>query len=172
MFSHQAMRNKKNSLRSQKMITTDAGYEIYFGPGRFDSWCVYMKDNNHEKIPLDKDYFLWILNLANKYSKKQVYKDFITIYNSVNEEFDENECYKICQTIDKHYEEDTTHWWVIFYMTMVAECTKKNSILKKRIKHLGVYNILFDEYEVDYVVKYMRGKRWRELDKLMKERGI
>ena len=146
MFSHQAMRNKKNSLRSQKMITTDAGYEIYFGPGRFDSWCVYMKDNNHEKIPLDK--------------------------NSVNEEFDENECYKICQTIDKHYEEDTTHWWVIFYMTMVAECTKKNSILKKRIKHLGVYNILFDEYEVDYVVKYMRGKRWRELDKLMKERGI
>ncbi len=90
----------------------------------------------------------------------------------MNEEFDENECYNVCQSIDKHYEEDTTHWWVIFYMTMVAECKKKNSILKKRIKHLGVYNILFDEYEVDYVVKYMRGKRWRELDKLMKERGI
>ncbi len=49
------------------MITTDSGYEIYFAPGRFDSWCVYMNDDNHKKtIPLDKDYFLWILNLAKK----------------------------------------------------------------------------------------------------------
>ena len=57
-------------------------------------------------------------------------------------------------------------------MSMVAECNKKHSILKKRIKHLGVYNILFDKYDIDYVTKYMRGKSWRYLDKLMKERGI
>lgn len=155
------------------MITTETGYEIYFAPGRFDSWCVYLNNTENKRtIPLDKDYFLWILDLANKYSKQQVYKDFLKVYDSVDEIFDEKECSRLCHEIDKHYKEDTTHWWVIYYMTMVAECKKKNSILKKRIKHLGVYNILFDEYDVDYVVKYMRGKRWRELDKLMKERGI
>ena len=39
-------------------------------------------------------------------------------------------------------------------------------------KTFRVYNVLFDKYEIDYVVKYMRGKSWRYLDKLMKERGI
>lgn len=155
------------------MIKTKTGYEIYFAPGKFDSWCVYLNDSeNNKTIPLDKDYFQWLLDLAKKYGKKEVYKDFLTIYETVDEEFDEDKCYSLCNKIDKHYNEDTTHWWIIFYMTMVAECKKKNSILKKRIKHLGVYNVLFDEYEINYVIKYMRGKRWRELDKLMKERGI
>ena len=57
-------------------------------------------------------------------------------------------------------------------MTMVAECKKKNAILIKRIKHLGVYNVLFDSYDINYVAKHMRGKGRRYLDKLMKERGI
>ena len=71
-----------------------------------------------------------------------------------------------------HYNDDTILWWLIFYMTMLAECKKENSILKKRIKKLGVYNILFDEYSIDYIIKYMKGKNWRYLDNLMKERGI
>lgn len=155
------------------MVKTDTGYEIYFAPGRFDKWCVYLNNTENKKtIPLDKDYFQWILNLSNKYGKKQVYEDFLKVYDDVDELFDEEKCYSLCHDIDEKYEEDTTHWWIIFYMTMVAECKKKNSILKKRIKHLGVYNVLFDEYEINYVVTYMRGKKWRDLDKLMKERGI
>lgn len=103
---------------------------------------------------------------------KKVYSDFLIVYDAADEIFDENKCYSICSEVDKHYDEGTTHWWVIFYMTMVAECKKENAILKKRIKHLGVYNVLFDDYSIDYVTKYMRGKGWRDLDALMKERGI
>lgn len=155
------------------MIQTKTGYEIFFSSGKFDEWCVYIDKNEYNNnIPLDKDYFEWILNLTKKYGVKQVYNDFLIVYDSADEKFNEKTCSSICHEIDKHYDEDTTHWWIIFYMTMVAECKKKNSILKKRIKHLGVYNILFDKYEIDYVTKYMRGKSWRYLDKLMKERGI
>ena len=48
----------------------------------------------------------------------------------------------------------------------------RNAILKKRIKKLGVYNLFFDGYNISYVITYMRGMHWKELDKLMKERGI
>lgn len=155
------------------MVKTDTGYEIYFAPGRFDKWCVYLNDYQNDKsIPLDKDYFQWILDLSEKYGVEKVYNDFLIVYDAADEIFDEEKCSLLCHEIDKHYEEDTTHWWVIFYMTMVAECKKRNAILKKRIKHLGVYNVLFDGYDIDYVTEYMIGKKWKELDKLMKERGI
>ena len=56
------------------MVKTDAGYEVYFAPGRFDKWCVYLNDaENNKTIPLDKDYFQWILDLSNKYGVDQVY---------------------------------------------------------------------------------------------------
>jgi len=155
------------------MITTNTGYKIYFGRGKFDDWCVFYNDTDDKKfIPLDKHYFQWILDLSKKYGVEQVYNDFLKVYDAADEIFDEDECISLCTEIDKNYEEGTTHWWVIYYMTMVAECKKENAILKKRIKHLGVYNVLFDGYDVDYVTKYMRGKGWRYLDKLMKERGI
>ena len=155
------------------MIITNTGYKIYFGRGKFDDWCVFYNDTDDKKfIPLDKHYFQWILDLSKKYGVEQVYNDFLKVYEAADEIFDEDECLSLCTEVDKNYEEATTHWWVIYYMTMVAECKKENAILKKRIKHLGVYNILFDGYDVDYVTKYMRGKGWRYLDKLMKERGI
>ena len=149
------------------MVKTQSGYEIFFAPGNFDPWCVYI-----QHAPLDKEYFLWIKKLAQKYGRDYVYNDFVTVYRDVTENFSSSQCLKICEKVDEHYEEDTTHWWVIFYMTMVAECKKDNAILKKRIKHLGVYNVLIDEWDIDYVVEYMKGKDYRFLDKLMKERGI
>ena len=155
------------------MIRTNTGYDIFFAPGKFDKWGVYI--DNHEynyAMLLDSDYFQWLLDLANKYGVDKVYSDFLIIYNDVSEDFNEEKCLNLCQNIDKNYQEDTTHWWVILYMTMVAECKKDFTILKKRIKLLGVYNILFDGYDINYVIKYMKDKDWRYLDKLMKERGI
>ena len=47
-------------------------------------------------------------------------------YVSMKEFTNENEHYRInVWEVDKHYEEDTTHWWIIYYMTMVAECKKE-----------------------------------------------
>lgn len=156
------------------MITTPTNHRIYFDRGKFDEYCVYhINDKGKKSIPLDEHYFKWIKDLANQYGTDKVYKDFLKIYEISNEDLKENLCLKISNMIDMHYpHEDTTHWWVIFYMTMVAECKKKNAILKKRIKHLGVYNVLFDNYDIAFIISYMRGKKWQELDKLMQERNI
>lgn len=155
------------------MIRTDTGYDIFFGIGNFDEWCVYIDGNEYSyDTLLDNDYFQWLLKLSNLYTVEQVYSDFLYIYEDVSHNFNEEQCLHICKTVDSHYAEDTLHWWIILYMTMVAECKKDGAVLKKRIKHLGVYNILFDKYSIDYVTHYMKGKNWRYLDKLMQERGI
>ena len=87
-------------------------------------------------------------------------------------DYDDTVAYKVIQEIDKHYNKPTEQWWSLFYKTMVAEERKANSILGKRIKRLGVYNVLFDDYSAKYTARYMRGMNWRDLDDLMFERNI
>lgn len=154
------------------MVKTKSGYEIFFDRGKFDNYCVFLSNGESKEAPLDKDYFTWLLNLSKSYGVEFVYEDFLTVYNSTQYMEDEEKIYEICCDIDKHYDEDTVHWWLIYVFTMYAEEMKANTKLGKRIKHLAVYNILFEDYEVNRAANYMRGKSWRYLDKLMKERGI
>ncbi len=155
-----------------KKIRLKNGTRIWFAKGKIDDWCVYTKEKNQVKCYTDNDYFKVIKDLSDRYGREMVYDDFKTIYFSVNEQVDIDEMMSKCKIVSKHYTEDTLKWWIVLYMTMVAEENKENKILGKRIKHLGIYNILFDEYSIDYITTYMKGKRWWELDKLMKERGI
>ena len=160
-----------NSFQKRK-IRLNKNTRIWFGRGKFDDWCVYTKENGNIYCYTDVDYFNVIKKLSDKYGKQIVYEDFKDIYFDVNKQFNIYKMTTKCKSIAKHYSEDTLKWWIVLYMTMVAEENKENKILGKRIKHLGIYNILFDEYSVEYVTTYMNGKKWYELDKLMKERGI
>ena len=148
-------------------ITTKDKWDIYFAPGKIDPWCVYVRH-----APSDKEYFFQLKILADKYGKQKVYDDFLKVYNLVDNTFDTEKVLKNAEDIDSNYHENTTLLWVVLHMTMIAEERKEKAILKKRIKHLGVYNLLFDEYDIDYITTYMRHKDWKELDKLMKERNI
>lgn len=115
---------------------------IYFDKGKFDKYCVYINGRNKFRYaPTDDVYFNWIRILAKQYGNLQVWNDFCTIYDIVDTGETENEVLSIIKNIDLHYNDDTILWWLIFYMTMLAECKKENTILKKRIKKLGVYNI-------------------------------
>lgn len=155
-----------------RKIRLKDGTRIWFGKGNFDDWCVFVKEKGEIKCYTDKDYFNVIKSLSKIYGVEMVYDDFKTIYFSVNEQFDIHKMVSKCESVAKHYAEKTLKWWIVLYMTMVAEENKKNKILGKRIKHLGIYNILFDKYEIDYVTTYMNGMKWYELNKLMNERGI
>lgn len=146
---------------------------VYFDKGNFDKYCVYVNGRGRFRYaPTDDEYFNWILNLSKKYTVEQVWDDFCQVFNIVDTNENDNDVMNLIQKIDIHYDEDTIIWWILFYMTMLAECKKENAILKKRIKKLGVYNLLFDKYSIDYVTTYMRNQTWRDLDKLMKERGV
>jgi hypothetical protein len=55
---------------------------------------------------------------------------------------------------------------------MVAEENKEHAILKKRIKRLGLYQVLVENMEPEQAAIFSKGKKWTELDKLMKEKGF
>lgn len=151
---------------------------IYFDEGVYDGYCVYINGRGHwQYAPTDDVYFEWIKGLAHRYGTQQVWGDFCCVYEIAGNEVCQKEILNLVSNIDMHYNEDTILWWIVFYMTMIAENNKKGARLKKRIKRLGVYNILFDEYDINYVTTYMQKPEgatdwWKYLDKLMKERGI
>lgn len=154
-------------------IITDNGFHLYFGKGDFDDYCVYVERKN-KLYPWfrDETYFRWLKRLSKKYGKELVYNDFKYVYENVYVGVDKEVPNRIIREIDEHYPEQTQQWWGLFFMTMLAEEHKENTILGKRIKHLGVYNLLIDEYSIQYIVTYMRDMYWMDLDDLMYERGI
>jgi len=155
------------------MIDTDNGFHLGFVKGNFDDYCVQVSKNGYNyRWFRDDEYFRWIKKLSEKYGVEQVYEDFVYVYDNVWVGVDSKYANKIVRIVDNNYREPTQHWWGLFYMTMLAEEYKENAILGKRIKHLGVYNVLIDEYKISYVVKYMRGKPWEYLDDECYKRGI
>lgn len=154
-------------------------WRLYFDKGAFDNWCVHTFDSRKRKkyFPLDYDYLYWIQQLGLQYGNEKVYNDFLQVYECVRKDVTNRECYEVTREVDSHYVEDTQVWWVIFFMTMYAECMKENTKLGKRIKHLAVYNVLIDKDEVEYVTQYMKNTEhlpdwYKYLERLMEARGI
>lgn len=57
-------------------------------------------------------------------------------------------------------------------MGMIAENRKVNTRLGKRIKRLGVHEILIDNLTVNYAANNTRGIEWEEIDIMCKKRGF
>lgn len=164
------------------------GTKIYFGTGKIDGWCVFIEKDGDVTIPLDYDYFTELFDLCAVCGKEKVYRSFCIIYDSVEANDwtldDKKNCYAICKRVSAEYEQPTLKLWLTYYMAMLAEEMKDGKILGKRIKRLGVYNMLFDEYPIKYITGYIdsQGNKvdgymrnaggWRKLNILMVERGI
>ncbi len=155
------------------MIDTDNGFHLEFCRGDFDDYCVQVSKNGY-KYPWfrDEEYFRWIKRLAKEYGVDKVYKDFVYVYDNVYCGVSSETANKIIRDVDNHYKEHTQQWWGLFFMTMLAEEYKENAILGKKIKRLGVYNVLIDKCSISKVVMYMRGKPWQYLEEKCYERGI
>lgn len=155
-------------------IITNNGYEFYFDKGKIDNYRVHCINHKTKKdwFALDKEYLAWIKRMGNRYDNDSVYNDFVRLYDAVEYDYDFNNIIGLINELDSHYHNQTQKWWVVFYMTMIAEEHKEGAILGKRIKRLGVYNVLFDGYSAEYTAHYMKDMSWIELDKLMSVRGF
>ena len=60
----------------------------------------------------------------------------------------------------------------IIYMGMVAEENKAFTKLGKRVKRLGVYQVLIDRMDYNTAANFSRGRKWRELDEICKSKGF
>lgn len=152
------------------------GQRIVFDQGNFDSWCVYVVEPNGERYaPKDKLYFAELQKIALSYPENKVYNDFVSIYQQTTSVIDP-QIPAYIETLHKtylpHHREKTGLWFTVLYAGMVAEENKENAILKKRIKRLGMHQVLIQKLAPETAAAFSKGKNWRELDLLMRQLGF
>lgn len=149
---------------------------VIFDKGKFDEWCVYVvEQNGFKKAPLDETYFTELQQIAQKYADDKVYHDFVMIYDGTTGILDKRILDMIDHLTETYYTEDRIQieqWFTVLYAGMIAEENKKNAILKKRIKRLGMHQILMLDIPAAVAAKYSVGKKWRDLDAIMKSLGF
>ena len=151
------------------------GSKLEYDKGNFDDWCVYYTDSSgNRKPPRDIEYFEFLCNLANQFTVEKVYSDYVQIYNWTKKELNPNVLDSITK-LSASYDDKALAVDVVFsilYMAMIAEERKEYTKLGKRIKRLGVHVLLKDNASVYDAADFMRGMKWREIDKLCCERGF
>lgn len=152
------------------------GRSITFDKGKFDEWCVYVVEaNGFRKAPFDETYFSDLYRISQRYEANKVYNDFVQIYNLTSQHIDESVLHLI-DLIVKTYKDDDQilieQWMTVLYAGMIAEENKNRAILKKRVKHLGMYQVLILRMPAKEAAKFSYGKSWRELDAIMRGYGF
>lgn len=155
---------------SRLAITFEDGSYLYFANGSFDDYCVYYNQPGLLKAipPKDAQYLTALKEISMEYGLNTVYGDFVGVYNMTNPYIDYNVFSYICKVAKEHYNiEDSLRVakiLSILYMGMIAEECKKGAILKKRVKRLGVHQVLFGILSPEKAANYSKGKGWRGLD--------
>ena len=153
----------------------DKNTSIFFDRGKFDDWCVYIKDTNGERPPLDTEYFSFFVELASIYSSKRVYEEFVSIYSQVTENIEKSVLDFIISLAKKYpapKDREVAINFIVIYAGMVAERNKKFTKLKERIKRLGMHQVLLEQMPVHEAANWSKGKNWKELDAVCKLKGF
>ena len=159
----------------KKVTTFTDGSFLEYDTGQFDKWCVYLtRPGNNRYAPRDYQYSDRLVKYGKKYGNSQIYEDYVFIYNKTTKTLDANMFSEIVSLCSKYGDDqiEIAIDFSIIYMGMVAEENKEHSILGKRIKRLGVYQVLMEKYQPNVAANFSRGKKWRELAVLCKERGF
>jgi|AGTN01.1.fsa_nt_gi hypothetical protein len=149
---------------------------VIFDTGRFDDWCVYVVESDGSKnAPHDETYFNDLYRLSLKYAQDKVYNDFVSIYEMTASSIDASVLQLINTITETYHPEDreiVEQWFTVVYAGMIAEENKKNAVLKKRIKRLGMHQVLVLKMPPQDAAKFSPGKKWKELDAIMKPLGF
>lgn len=124
--------------------------------------------------PRDRQYFLALEKWAGSLGADKVYGDFVRIYEPTGADLNPrilSDIEEVAATYGKAAD-DAELWFTVLYAGMVAEENKKNSQLKKRIKRLGVHQLLLEGLSPAKAATLSRDKKWWMLDLLCERRGF
>jgi hypothetical protein len=160
---------------AQLIKTIRGNHEVGFGKGLFDDWCVYLKRNGSLKYaPKDIEYFTAFQQLAKVYGDANLYNCFVQFYTLTTKKIN-NSILELITTISNQFGKDAIEvdiWFTVLYAGMVAEENKARAILKKRVKRLGMHQLLLENKDPEIAASFSKGKKWKELDILMKQKGF
>jgi hypothetical protein len=148
---------------------------VEFDKGKFDDWCVYLtRPGLPRYAPLDTEYFLRLKTIATRYGAAKMYNDFLLFYAPTTSRIDEEVLNSITHIADGYGKdaEEVDTWFSVIYGGMIAEENKEHAILKKRVKRLGMHQVLLEGVPPETAANFSRGRKWLELDRLMRQRGF
>lgn len=149
--------------------------KVMFDNGAFDGYCVYVADDYNKRAPRDYEYFRFFLELANVYGNDKVYNDFLTIYHSTDKTINQDVrdvIDNIVSTYGEDVRDEVEENLAVIWGGMIAEENKDKTFLGKRIKHLGMYQVLMGILSPEDAAEFSKGIPWKELDIIMKEYNI
>lgn len=149
---------------------------VVFDRGRFDDWCVYVVESNGSRTaPRDETYFSALCQIAQCYPKDKVYADFVALYSSTTRTIEQDTLALIDRIAASYLPVDigpVEQWFTVLYAGMVAEENKEFAVLKKRVKRLGMHQVLVLGMPAPEAARFSYGKNWRELDAIMRPLGF
>ena len=157
------------------IYTFSDGAILFYDAGRFDEWCVYLQPLNKKRMaPKDVQYFQRLCQLASQYGTERLMTDFLAIYCRTTTLISAT-VLKLIHALSFDYGDEALSVekvFTILYAGMVAEENKQNAILKKRIKRLGVHQVLVENMSPVQAAQFSKGKNWAELDAQCRQRGF
>jgi hypothetical protein len=159
----------------QKLNSFSNGGFIEFDSGCFDGWCVFVTTTGSKRFaPTDVQYFARLKKLSEKFGPQKIYDDFVVIFNRTTKVV-EPKVFELITVLSRFYDADAAEielWLNVIYAGMIAEENKENAILKKRIKRLGMHQVLIDGISPEEAAVFSKGKKWKELDEIMRTKGF
>ena len=150
------------------------GSRVEFGFGSFDEWCVFVtRPPAPRQAPRDTDYFAELKILHTRFPR--LHCDFVQVFERTGRAVD--------ATALEHITELAAHYpaaerlqidllLTTLYAAMIAEESRAHAPLGKRIKRLGVHQVLVENVPVAVAANFSRGKPWRELAAECERRGF
>lgn len=150
------------------------GDKVEFASGRFDEWCVYIVRNGAgRRAPRDVEYFTYFHELGQRHSAEQVLEYVRAVYRVAARTINATSLGQIAErALNFGDESDEAEFWgTVLYSAMVAEENNPKP-LKKRVKMLGLHQLLVDRMAPEEAADWSRGRRFPELDAECRKRGF
>lgn len=143
------------------------GSLLEFGAGRFDRFCIYLSRPERPRYPpRDVEYFAQLKSLAARHGPQQLYADFVVIFNRTTKAVSAH-VFEMIYHMTRHYGDDALELDLLYsllYAGMVAEENKQRARLKKRVKRLGIHQLLIEDFTPEAAATFSKGKAWQVID--------
>lgn len=136
------------------------GFEMVYQTGKFDDWQVSFWKDGKKSNPTDVMMLEYLFN----YDPEEVWSAICTIGYQCYNEFKDIVIPEINGTPQEN------RFFSYLAAAMVAEEKKENALLGKKVKLIGIYQVLFERMTVNEAANWSKGKQWFFLEDYWKKK--
>ena len=149
---------------------------IEFRQGKFDSWCVFIVDKNgSEKIPLDKELFEELKKFSSICGNLRIYSEILQVFTISGKDIEREVIKKIVEISNRHDAKNVESIKILYtkyYYAFVAEENRARTVLGKRVKMLGIYQVLLENFSPEDAANFSKGMSGKTIADLCSVRGF